>query len=187
MNEHVTDEVLLGEMWIADYQTRLGSSPFQMHTRMHTCGGTRSSLPLPMFLPQSTPHAPSSCLPLLWQQQSPCVLVPGHLLNTAAVEPERKNRQFRQVKGGLSGNCAWRFRWDIPLSQKNKMAEVWLGEMDSDCFLWGKSACNLNCSVSYVNVIISPYRPCRTVWCLRSFSHCCGRVIRFILPTASTA
>lgn len=134
MNERVTDEVLLGEMRIVDYQTRLGSSSFQIHTRMHTCEGTRNSLPLPMFLPQSAPLAASSCLPLPWQQQSPCVLVPVHLLNTAAWSLKGKKsgqyRELRQVKGGHSGNCAWRFRWGIPLSQKNKMSEIWLGEID---------------------------------------------------------
>ncbi len=49
MTEHVTDEVLLGEMQLADNQLRLGA-PF---SDTHTCGGIRT-LPLPS---SSLPHS----------------------------------------------------------------------------------------------------------------------------------
>lgn len=100
-----------------------------MHTRMHTCGGTRSSLPLPMFLTQSVSPAASSCLPLPWLQQSRCVLVPLHLLNTAAVEPKRKKIADNAETVPLGQRCPqWQLCLEVQMkhsSLKEKQRSVW--------------------------------------------------------------
>lgn len=186
MNEHVTDEVLLSEMRIADYQTRLGSSPFQIHTRMHTCGGIESSLPLARFLSRSAPPAASSWLPLPRLQQSPCVLLPVHLLNTAAWSLKGK-------KSGQSRDSSVRSKVASVATLPGGLDEAFLSHkkqnvrsliVDSDRFCWEKSTCWLKYSAIYTNVPITLYTLFLMVWCLMtpvwwlrtSFSKmCCGR------------